>query len=274
LPNSITDSYLVRTLVDTFSYLINQRNKSSKKDPKKENEKSAQRALDDLQKMVDYCMKPGCRRKCLLAHFGERNIDPKSVCRRNCDYCKDPKTVEKEIEGASASNDFSFHTRRKAAPAWDGQWDRPFGDDDPVFEGVDGDWDVDGLDITGRRQFGGDGDGGALRGKPSADAVLSKFGALEEKGFVRFKKTAGGANTTSKPSSIIIPAHIRAKMPDPLAQYASKKRAPSAAKGSADSLRDELAKLRAERDSRKQAIPLKRSAPPPPPPISFGKKKR
>jgi hypothetical protein len=32
--------------------------------------------------------------------------------------------------------------------------------------------------------------------------------------------------------------------------------------------------LRAERDSRKQAIPLKRSAPPPPPPISFGKKKR
>lgn len=81
--------------------------------------------------------------------------------------------MEKEIEEASASNDFSFHTRRKAEPKWDGQWGRPLGDDDSHFADADGDWDVDGLHITG--QFGGYDDDGASRGKPSADAVLSKF---------------------------------------------------------------------------------------------------
>jgi hypothetical protein len=102
--------------------------------------------------------------------------------------------------------------------------------------------------------------------------------ALEEKGFVRFKK-AGGGNNTSKTSSVIIPEHIRAKLPDPLAHYASKKPATVTivAKSSADSLREELAKLRAEQDSRTnvdQAVPRKRAAPPPPPPLSFGRKKR
>jgi hypothetical protein len=159
--------------VDKFSYLLNQRKKGSKS----KDDKTPQRALDDLQKMVDYCMKPGCRRKCLLAHFGESNRDPRSVCRGNCDFCKDPRAVEKEIEEASASNDFSFQTRRKPEPKakWDGQWGRPLGDDDSHFPDGDGDWDVDGLDITGNRQFGGYDDDGASRGKPSANAVLSKF---------------------------------------------------------------------------------------------------
>jgi hypothetical protein len=100
--------------------------------------------------------------------------------------------------------------------------------------------------------------------------------ALEEKGFVRFKK-AGGGNNTSKISSVIIPEHIRAKLPDPLAHYASKTPATFAAKSSADSLREALAKVRAERDSHMhdvQVDPRKRAAPPPPPPISFGRKKR
>jgi hypothetical protein len=109
--------------------------------------------------------------------------------------------------------------------------------------------------------------------------TVSPVQALEEKGFVRFKK-AGGGNNTIKTSSIIIPEHLRAKLPDPLAHYASKKPAATVtivAKSSADSLKEELTKLRAERDSRSnadQAVPRKRTAPPPPPPISFGRKKR
>ena len=85
--------------------------------------------------------------------------------------------MEKEIEEASASNDFSFQTRRKTEPKakWDGQWGGPLGDDDSHFPDGDGDWDVDGLDITGNRQFGGYDDDDASRGKPSANAVLSKF---------------------------------------------------------------------------------------------------
>jgi hypothetical protein len=109
--------------------------------------------------------------------------------------------------------------------------------------------------------------------------AIARVQALEEKGFVRFKK-ASGDNNTSKASSIIIPEHLRAKLPDPLAHYASKKPAATVtmvAKSSADSLKEELAKLRAEQHSRTnvdQAVPPKRTAPPPPPPISFGRKKR
>jgi hypothetical protein len=106
--------------------------------------------------------------------------------------------------------------------------------------------------------------------------AVAPFQALEEKGFVHFKKAGGGNN---KASSIIIPEHLRAKLPDPLAHYASKKPATVTivAKSSADSLKAELAKLRAERDSHMnvdRAVPSKRTAPPPPPPISFGRKKR
>jgi hypothetical protein len=99
--------------------------------------------------------------------------------------------------------------------------------------------------------------------------------ALEKNGFVRFKK--GGGDTLKTSSVIIIPEHIRAKLPDPLSHYASKKAAPIVAKSSADSLREELAKVRAERDSHMnvaQAVPRKRPAPPPPPPLSFGRKKK
>jgi vacuolar-type H+-ATPase subunit F/Vma7 len=101
--------------------------------------------------------------------------------------------------------------------------------------------------------------------------------ALEEKGFVRFKRGGDSNNTTKTSSIIIVSEHIRAKLPDPLSHYASKKPAPIVAKSSADSLREELAKIRAERDSQTpavQAVPRKRAAPPPPPQMSFAAPRR
>jgi len=147
-------------------------NKSSKSS-KKDNEKTEREALDDLQRMVDYCMIPGCRRKCLLQHFGERNVDPRTMCFDKCDFCLDPKAVEKAIDSATASNDFTYHVQSKAKPSWDGQWDHPAGENDQATK--DTDWNVDGLDITGVRTFDGEADGATSRGKPSAEAVLSKF---------------------------------------------------------------------------------------------------
>lgn len=163
--------YFSKSDADKFAYLVN---KQKGKKSKNKNDKSATHALEDLQRMIDYCITPGCRRKCLLQHFGERNVDPKTVCKGKCDFCKDPKGVEEAIEAATAENDFTFHTKPKPETKWDGQWESPFGDDDPTSGEVDNDWEVDGLDITGARQFGEENTSNSQH-KPSAAAVLSKF---------------------------------------------------------------------------------------------------
>ena len=85
-------------------------------------------ALEALVKMVDYCTKPGCRRQYLLRFFGEQNTDPKTVCQKSCDFCRNPEKVTKAIEAASCVNDFSFNTAREKE--WDGQWSKPHGEDD------------------------------------------------------------------------------------------------------------------------------------------------
>ena len=58
--------------------------------------KKVDHSLVDLERMVDYCIKPGCKRKYILNHFGEK-IDASIVCKRTCDYCCDPKKVEMAI---------------------------------------------------------------------------------------------------------------------------------------------------------------------------------
>jgi len=78
--------------------------------------------------MVDYCTKPGCRRQYLLKFFGEKYTDPKTVCRKSCDFCQNPSKVTKAIEAASCANDFTFHS--SVEQQWDGQWSNPHGDED------------------------------------------------------------------------------------------------------------------------------------------------
>lgn len=108
---------------------------------KKSKQKDANvHALGALEKMVNYCTNPGCRRQYLLKFFGEPNTDPKLVCRKSCDYCRNPEKVTKTIEAASCVNDFSFHTR--AEKEWDGQWSAPHGEneDDLDNAGIDKSW--------------------------------------------------------------------------------------------------------------------------------------
>ena len=87
-------------------------------------------ALGALEKMVDYCTKPCCRREYLLKFFGETITNPKTVCQKSCDFCRNPEKVSRAIESASCVNDFAFRTA--AAKEWDGQWTAPHGD-----EGID-----------------------------------------------------------------------------------------------------------------------------------------
>lgn len=53
----------------------------------------------ELERMIDYCTKPGCRRKHVLEHFAEK-FDPKTQCSKTCDYCKNPHKVEADRKAA------------------------------------------------------------------------------------------------------------------------------------------------------------------------------
>lgn len=61
--------------------------------------KKIDHSLVELEGMVDYCTKPGCKRKYVLNHFGEK-IDANIVCKKTCDYCQDPKKVERAIQAS------------------------------------------------------------------------------------------------------------------------------------------------------------------------------
>jgi superfamily II DNA helicase RecQ len=116
--------YFSKKDVSTFEYLS--RMKISKQ------KDANMHALDALEKMVDYCTKPGCRRQFLLKFFGEPNTDPSTVCRKSCDYCRNPDKVTKAIEAASCANDFKYHTA--AEKVWDGQWSEPHGESQDVTD--------------------------------------------------------------------------------------------------------------------------------------------
>ncbi|XP_065169416.1 ATP-dependent DNA helicase Q5-like isoform X2 [Atheta coriaria] len=60
----------------------------------------AEAAMKGFTAIVNYCEAPTeCRHKLFTRHFGEK--DPK--CKRNCDYCKDKKSVDELVE--------YFHTK-------------------------------------------------------------------------------------------------------------------------------------------------------------------
>lgn len=56
-------------------------------------------ALKEFGEVVNYCMRPVCRRQTLLAHFGEQVS--LTLCSGTCDACWDIKGVEDQIKGAS-----------------------------------------------------------------------------------------------------------------------------------------------------------------------------
>ena len=147
--------------------------------------KGPERALGALERMMEYCMKPGCRRKYLLQFFGEPNTDPRTVCQRKCDFCQTPDKVHRCIEAAHATKEFSFSTNRTTTNKnqWDGQWSGPHGDsedDDEADTWNNEREEADGLLIrstgVGEPDFAQD--KSSRRGKKSAksvDSLLAKY---------------------------------------------------------------------------------------------------
>jgi superfamily II DNA/RNA helicase len=158
--NALSILYYSKDDASKFAFLIkkNQESKRRKKGAAANSRKESDAGLAALQGMIDYCTKACCRRQFLLKHFGE-TIDSKTVCKKTCDYCQDPKKVANAIEmsqvvkqaaaGFRRSKFFSTTTKTKAA--WDGQWDQPHGSsfsDEEDIGNFSSDWD-DGIESQG-----------------------------------------------------------------------------------------------------------------------------
>ncbi|GMH45160.1 hypothetical protein BSKO_13117 [Bryopsis sp. KO-2023] len=60
--------------------------------------KARERRVEAFDEVVQYCLSVSCRRKIILGCFGERM--PKGMCRRSCDFCKNPKGLERAMDRA------------------------------------------------------------------------------------------------------------------------------------------------------------------------------
>mmetsp|Transcript_20249 Transcript_20249/g.44215 ORF Transcript_20249/g.44215 Transcript_20249/m.44215 type:complete len:1139 (+) Transcript_20249:36-3452(+) len=233
-------------------------------------------SLAALQKMVSYCTTAGCRRRYLLCHFGEK-IDPKNICKKTCDYCKNPSKTERAIQTSEVSRDVasmvqlskgkrggsSFGREQK----WDGQWSRPHGDSDDEIDS-----DVDDWDDAGGQSLGVNGSGDVLGLPPpsssarslggfvKASTILDKYEQMEVAGT---KKSGGGGfiNFRARDSSAkAIPEHLRRGAPDPLQSFYKPKAAKKASEGSKalksqiEKMEQELAREEAELEARKAKL--------------------
>jgi RecQ family ATP-dependent DNA helicase len=165
-----------------FQWLIGQQKKSKKSSSSSSTDAiNLERKLAALEQMVDYCTTPACRRNALIRHFGGTTVD----CQATCDYCKDPKKVERTIQSAAVLKDvkqqldankrFSKKSKQKQ---WDGQWKAPHGD---RYDDDERDWGDDGMvgDLRVTDGVGNDGDykkskksyGGFVK----ASSILSKY---------------------------------------------------------------------------------------------------
>ena len=143
--------YYSKDEASKFSYLIQQQN-NSHKDPQSR-KKSIEHSLNALHRMVNYCITPCCRRQYLLEHFGEK-VDAKQVCNRTCDFCQNPKQIDKRIDASHVVKDVLDNTNRYKneepdyQEKWDGQWSKPHGDDGEEEDDWQDTWTAGDLGIT------------------------------------------------------------------------------------------------------------------------------
>lgn len=258
--------------------------------------KQSEKKESALDKMSDYCLKEGCRRKYLLQFFGERKP---VACNKKCDFCKDPESVTRAMEAAQTFTDFTFHTSSSAygANEWDGQLNAPHGDDVVYADDGDPEMESDGLLVKGPSVYiDVQEEDSNSRGKKrrSYDEVLKKYDKLEmmdnnqASGFVNFRAREddeGEINLEdrARPQKILgLPDHLRANAPDPLAHFQKQKEDVASSKEIADDAarrRRELAEKQAQLKTllaQAKSRSASRSAPvaPPPAPMMRPSKRR
>lgn len=274
--------YFSRDDANKFSFLIQKQEESGKNKDRKAIEAAVKRKQDALQQVVDYCMTAHCRREYVLKHYGEKDTDPKTICRGACDFCSNPERVEKAINASDAMRAVGFQRKQASrkmtsAKAWDGQWSKPHGDGD-FFEGRNEDWEVEGLGITSSRPSKVNG-GGRFKAEGFVTAksmkLADKLSSLEAKeeenennGFVKFKSVSNSRRARDP-----FPEHMRAKLEKiPLTANVAKKteqRSSSEIAASADKMRAELALLKAKTKALKNKGTMQTGSAPPPPPPPF-----
>jgi len=230
-------------------------------------------SLLELEGMVDYCTKPGCKRKYVLNHFGEK-IDAESVCKNTCDYCRDPMKVQRAIKASECMSSVvnSYHATRAGNTGRSKSADmfnhNPLASDESQDEyESDYYWGGDG-ELFGYSEFD------QIEEKPTkptqkgfvkASKVLNKYEMKEcqtgkKGGFVNFKTRTFEQTDEDKEARrlrpVELPEHLRKNMPDPLAEAYKKKNdtgcdvdaKPSAAYASeAERLKAELEALKKEK---------------------------
>lgn len=262
--------YYSKDDADKFAFLV--KINAEKAAKKKGNQHAiASRQIDhslvELEGMVSYCIKPTCKRKHVLGHFGE-NIDVTNVvCNKTCDYCIDPKKVKRDIQAsecmsAVVNSHRLLHAGKNKQHKGQKFHHNPLADEESLED--DGSDDFlggdDGLlgitDCAGADELPSNPmpKGGFMK----ASSVLGKYDKMEcEKGkangFVTFKTRIFDEPTqedidSKKQRAVNIPQHLRKNLPDPFAakQAAGKKaelKSSSAHASTSDRLKKELEEL-------------------------------
>ncbi|KAI6658987.1 ATP-dependent DNA helicase Q5-like [Oopsacas minuta] len=102
--------YFSRKQRDLVRFII-QKEECKAVGKKGENDQRFQAALSSFEKMSHYCEKPRCRH----AAFAEYFSDPKPVCVKNCDYCKDMDATQK-LANAHKAHHLTKEFKQKDTP--------------------------------------------------------------------------------------------------------------------------------------------------------------
>eukprot|EP00934_Nitzschia_sp_Nitz4_P009034 Nitzschia sp. Nitz4//scaffold127_size64804//57851//60422//NITZ4_006188-RA/size64804-processed-gene-0.23-mRNA-1//1//CDS//3329534786//9024//frame0 len=274
--------YFSKDDVRKFQFLLRMQSENSKN----KDSVALERKLDGLEQMTKYCTTPQCRRNMLVQHFGGDPVD----CKKTCDYCKNPDKIKRAIESALIVEDVLRNSRgfggrnAKGQKEWNGQWEGPHDADEIAKEWGDhdegtmvGDLRItdavsDHFDFSGTESHVGRAKSKS-QGFRSAASILDRYEAMEHKlssgGPDSRSNSSGFVHFRSKPqqqqelpsTSVIIPEHFRQQAPPPAASIPKEKPKELSSQDHAkraEELRDELAKLNAEREARMQALLAKR----------------
>lgn len=258
----------------TFSYLIklNAERAGKKKSMDSFNYQQQDHSLVELEGMVNYCMKPMCKRKYVLGYFGE-NIDAGNLCNKTCDFCKNPSKVERDIQASKCMLDVidSHRLIRSGGKEHKHEQNKfhcnPL-DDESLIEDYESCDDLFGYDDEFSKTADESGHDSLLteptrerQGFASASAVLSKYAKIEcqegkKGGFVNFKTKIVSTNENEnidgkKYRAVNIPNHLRVGMPDPFAGHNKVSRMSSTTGSNiseSDRLKAELAELQKKKE--------------------------
>jgi RecQ zinc-binding len=271
-----------------------QHDNAKNKGDEKASERNMLRKLEQLQEMQEYCCKLKCRRNTLIQHFGGTPVD----CKMTCDYCCNPKKVEQATTAAKAIKDTRNQYKKKGkdgAPAWDGQWGRPHGDDDDEAS-LPRDWG-DGIRMGELRVTGplevDPGDyplKGSLPGCGFAKAseIISRYESMEaeSKKYAKSGFSSMQSHRAQTRESINIPPHLAASLVEASSNRTAERRNNEGKSkkpltsndyaNNVEEIKQRVEKLKEDRESRLKALQankVKEAPPPPPPPLSFGRKK-